>query len=260
MSALEALIFDVDGTLADTERDGHRVAFNEAFREAGLNWYWDVDLYGELLSVTGGKERIRHYANHYLSEFQADGPIDQFAANLHQRKTQYYLEMLQSGAIPLRPGVERLLNQARDAGLRLAIATTTTPENVTYLLSSTLGKSAISWFEVIAAGDIVAAKKPAPDIYLWALDKMQLAPKKCMAFEDSYNGLQSSLAADLTTVVAINDYTRQDDFTGAALVIDQYGEKNRPFNILQGELPGMNPGILSIDLIRKLHARYTDKP
>jgi len=237
MSKLEALIFDVDGTLADTERDGHRVAFNQAFQEAGLDWDWTVELYGELLQVTGGKERIRLFVEKFLKDdnFTFDGDITEFAAGLHKRKTHFYLELLQSGAIPLRSGVERLINEAREAGLRLAISTTTTPENVTYLLSATLGKESIDWFEVIAAGDIVPAKKPAPDIYTWAMEQMNIKPDACLAFEDSLNGIKSSLAADLKTLITVNGYTKDDDFSGAALVLDQYGEPDSPFTVLEGD-------------------------
>jgi beta-phosphoglucomutase-like phosphatase (HAD superfamily) len=169
MQALQALIFDVDGTLADTERDGHRPAFNRAFREAGLDWDWTVPLYGELLAVTGGKERILHYLRHWQPDFLERPDLADFIAGLHQRKTAHYLDLLRSGAIPLRPGVLRLLGEARDAGIRLAVATTTTPENVTTLLECAGHADLPGWFEVIAAGDIVPAKKPAPDIFVYAL-------------------------------------------------------------------------------------------
>ncbi len=253
MSKLEALIFDVDGTLADTERDGHRVAFNEAFKEAGLDWDWDVELYGELLQVTGGKERIRLYIEKFLEDFQLDEDITEFSARLHKRKTHFYLELLQSGAIPLRPGVERLINEAREAGLRLAISTTTTPANVTYLLTATLGEESINWFEVIAAGDIVPAKKPAPDIYDWALEQMNLKPEACLAFEDSLNGIKSSLAANLKTLITVNGYTKDDDFSGAVLVLDQYGEPDAPFSVLEGDAGQYSH--VTIDMLKELHAR-----
>ena len=147
---LEGLIFDVDGTLSDTERDGHRVAFNLAFKEAGLDWYWNVKTYGLLLNVTGGKERIRYFIEEFQPAFEAPADLDVFIRQLHQTKTRNYVALLKSGGIPLRPGVERLLREARAAKLRLGIATTTTPENVTTLLSATLGVESIAWFEVIA--------------------------------------------------------------------------------------------------------------
>ncbi len=253
MSKLEALIFDVDGTLADTERDGHRVAFNQAFDEAGLGWDWTVELYGELLQVTGGKERITLYVEKFLEDFELDEGIAEFAARLHKRKTHFYLELLQSGAIPLRPGVERLINEARDAGLRLAISTTTTPANVTYLLSATLGKESIDWFEVIAAGDIVPAKKPAPDIYTWAMEQMNISPDACLAFEDSLNGVKSSLAADLKTLITVNGYTKDDDFSGAVLVLDQYGEPDAPFKVLEGDAGDFSH--VNVAMLKELHAR-----
>ncbi len=253
MNKLEALIFDVDGTLADTERDGHRVAFNKAFKEAGLDWDWSVELYGELLQVTGGKERIRLYVEKFLSNFDLDEDITEFAARLHKRKTHFYLELLQSGAIPLRPGVERLIEEARNEGLRLAIATTTTPENVTYLLSATLGEASIGWFEVIAAGDIVPAKKPAPDIYTWAMEQMNISPENCLAFEDSLNGVKSSLGADLKTLITVNGYTQDDDFSGAALVLDQYGEPDSPFKVLAGDAG--NHDYVDVALLKEIHAQ-----
>jgi HAD superfamily hydrolase (TIGR01509 family) len=252
MPELKALIFDVDGTLADTERDGHRVAFNMAFADAGLNWDWTVDIYEDVLEVTGGKERIKHYLQKYKPEFTEPENLDEYVANLHKAKTAHYTGLLAKGEIPLRPGVERLLEEAREAGLRLAIATTTTPENVTALLEHTLGKESIDWFEVIAAGDIVPAKKPAPDIYDFALEKMNLNAEDCIAFEDSRNGILSSLAANLKTIIAINGYTHNHDFSGAAIVLDQYGEPGSPFKVIQGDAKGFD--YLNIDMVKTLHA------
>lgn len=238
MPQLKALLFDVDGTLADTERDGHRVAFNKAFQEAGLDWDWTVELYADLLTVTGGKERIRFFLDKYLPDFAPEEGVTDFAARMHKRKTHFYLQMLQDGEIPLRNGAERLIRSARDAGLRLGIATTTTPENVTYLLKATLGEESIGWFECIAAGDIVPAKKPAADIYLYALEMMNLQADECLAFEDSENGILSSVAANLKTIVTVNDYTRDHDFSKAALVLDQFGEPDAPCTVLSGDAGG----------------------
>lgn len=227
MTQLKALLFDVDGTLADTERDGHRVAFNQAFAEAGLEWHWDVELYGELLQVTGGKERMQFFIERYQPTFPKPDDLTRFIDQLHQRKTHFYLALLQTGAIPLRSGVQCLLQAARESGLRLAIVTTTTPDNVTYLLKATLGEEAPSWFECIAAGDSVPKKKPAPDIYQYALAQMHLKPEECLAFEDSENGLQSALGAGLRTIVTVNDYTKDQDFTGALLVVDELGDADQ---------------------------------
>jgi len=219
MSILKALLFDVDGTIADTERDGHRVAFNQAFADAGLDWDWDVSLYGQLLAVSGGKERLRYFIEQRRLDFVEPDDLDSFIRELHRAKTRRYLTLLEEGAIPLRPGVERLLREARATDLRLAIVTTTTPENITALLGSTLGADSIGWFDLIAAGDIVPGKKPAPDIYHYALDHLNLEATQCLALEDSDNGLLSATGAGITTLVTVNDYTRQQDFPGAALVM-----------------------------------------
>jgi HAD superfamily hydrolase (TIGR01509 family) len=252
MAELEALLFDVDGTLADTERDGHRVAFNRAFEEAGLDWHWSEEVYGRLLAVTGGKERIRHYLATMRPDFALPADGDAFIAGLHAAKTRFYTEMLADGAIPLRPGVERLLSEARSAGLRLAVATTTTPENVTALLVNTLGEAAIGWFEVIAAGDIVPAKKPAPDIYIYAMERLGVKPEQCMAFEDSHNGVRAVLDAGIhTLLVTTNGYTADDDLNGASVVLDQLGEPGAPCVARFGPTPA--DGVVDLAYLRELH-------
>lgn len=252
MAELKALLFDVDGTLADTEKDGHRVAFNVAFAEAGLDWDWSVELYGKLLAVTGGKERIRFYLDRYNPSFRRPRDLDGFIARLHLSKTDHYTRMLSEGLIPLRPGVRRLLAEARSAGLRLGIATTTTPSNVAALLQHSLAPDGESWFEVIAAGDIVPAKKPAPDIYIWAMQRMGLAPEHCMAFEDSENGVLAARHAGIRSiVVTTNDYTLDHDFPGASLVLDQFGEPAQPCQVLEGD--PVPDSMLGVQHLRQLH-------
>lgn len=248
MEELQALIFDVDGTLADTERDGHRVAFNKAFAEAGLDWEWSVERYGELLRVTGGKERIRQYLAEEQPEALSEPGIDARIRDLHAAKTRHYLALLKTGAIPLRPGVPRLLDEAAAGGLRLAIATTTTPDNVTTLLEATLGSAGPSRFEVIAAGDIVPAKKPAADIYTHALEALNLPPAACLAVEDSENGVLSARGAGLEVVVVPNDYTRDQDFEGALAVVDGFGEPAQPAAVLAG--PALDGPVVDVENLR----------
>ncbi len=246
------LIFDVDGTLADTERDGHRVAFNRAFAEAGLDWEWSVSFYGELLAIAGGKERINFYISQYQPKFKSSIPLPELISNLHGTKTKHYQKLLVAGAIPLRLGVKRLLTEARTNKMRLAIATTSALPNVTALLEHTLGKESLSWFEIIAAGDIVPAKKPAPDIYYYVLEKMKIQAKNCIVFEDSHHGLQAALQTGLKTIVTVNDYTRNQDFTGATLVLNHLGEPEKPFTILAGDAKGRT--YCEIKLIQALQA------
>jgi HAD superfamily hydrolase (TIGR01509 family) len=252
MTDLRALLFDVDGTLADTERDGHRVAFNRAFLDAGLDWDWTPELYGELLAVTGGKERMLHYLDRFRPDFPRPRDLAGFVAGLHAAKTRHYLEMLEGGGIPLRPGVARLLQEAREAGCLLGVATTTTPDNVLTLLRSSLAADAPDWFAVIAAGDIVPAKKPAPDIYVWALQQLGLEPAQCVAFEDSGHGVRSAAGAGIRAIlVTVNDYTRGQDFDGATLVVEDLGEPHRPSRRLAGELALDGP--VTLETVRALH-------
>jgi HAD superfamily hydrolase (TIGR01509 family) len=210
---LEALIFDVDGTLAETE-ECHREAFNVAFSAAGLSWVWDRPLYAQLLKVTGGKERIAHYI-----ETRGGTPAldPQRIQALHRHKTAQFATLIANGSLSLRPGVESLLMEARDAGIRLAVATTTTRENVTALLDATLG---FDPFEIIIAGDDVSAKKPAPDAYNLALERLGLAADRCVAIEDTMNGFRSAMAAGLPCLVTMSEYGERDGFTGALAVVE----------------------------------------
>jgi HAD superfamily hydrolase (TIGR01509 family) len=236
MTELTALIFDVDGTLADTERDAHRVAFNDTFTAHHLDWYWSAELYGKLLAVTGGRERIKFYVTDYHPSLPVLKDLDVFIAQLHQEKTQRFLDIVKAGRVPLRSGVQRLLIEARQAGLRLAIATTTSYVNVQALLTHCIHPEAVSWFEVIAAGDNIRHKKPAPDVYYHALEQLNLQANQCLAIEDSDNGLRAALGAGICTIVTTNDYTREQDFSGATVVIDQLGEPYQPFTILAGNI------------------------
>jgi HAD superfamily hydrolase (TIGR01509 family) len=250
MKPLHALIFDVDGTLAETERDGHRVAFNRAFQEFGLSWHWPVGLYGQLLRVAGGKERIRYFVSQYQPQLPTDPPLEELIPALHQCKTRHFKALVESHVIPLRPGVRRLLAEARQEGVRLAIATTSAKDNVLPLLEALLGPESPGWFDMIAAGDMVAQKKPAPDIYNLVIDTLGWQRQRCLVIEDSQQGLEASTAAALTTVVTVNDYTRKQPHRSAALVVNHLGEPDRPFEVLQGA--ASHAYYFSLDLARYL--------
>jgi len=213
MSHLQALIFDVDGTLAETE-ELHRRAFNESFAAAGLSWVWNQALYGQLLEVTGGKERIAHY----ISAYAGTPVLDRVTiAALHADKTLRYAALIDQGDITLRPGIAEVLKEAAASGIRLAIATTTSRPNVDSLLRATLSSHP---FEVIAAGDEVGAKKPAPDIYQLALQRLGLPPTDCVAIEDTLNGLRSAQAAGLRCIITPSVYGGIGPFPNALRIAD----------------------------------------
>jgi HAD superfamily hydrolase (TIGR01509 family) len=247
--SLKALIFDVDGTLADTERKGHRVAYNRAFEQLGIKWNWSEDTYGELLTVSGGKERMKYFVENYQPEISADSSIDELIADIYYAKTKIFKEMLLTGLIPLRSGVARLFNEAREAGIRLAIATTTAPSNIKYLLTSTLGEESLDWFDIIAAGDIVENKKPSPEIYQLVLKEMGWKAEECVAFEDSENGCLSARGADLPVIITVNAYTRDEPFLDAALVLDQFGDPGDPVELIDDPQGTFDGSMLSIDYL-----------
>lgn len=244
MATLKCILWDVDGTLADTERDGHRVAFNMAFNEAGLSRQWDVATYGELLAVTGGKERMRFDIDR---GDMPDMPFEDIA-KLHASKTTHYQNLIADGLIPLRPGVRRLLEEAYQAGITLGVSTTTTPSALDALIEHSLGKEWFDRFEVLAAGDIVPAKKPAPDIYLYAMEQLGVSADETIALEDSSNGWRSVRDSNMKCVVTINDYTADHDFTGADLVVSELGEPDtNAINVIQ------NPHALDLHHVELKH-------
>lgn len=223
----EALIFDVDGTLADTE-EAHRQAFNDAFRAYGLEFCWSRELYGELLQVTGGKERLAAFFAESRLSAGARAQLAGLIPRLHATKTSFYVEGMKQGRVPLRPGVRRLMAEARAAGVRLAIASTTSPDNVSALLEGALGEEALEDFSVIAAGDAVPRKKPAPDIYQLALGRLGITAASAIAFEDSAIGVAAAKAAGLFTVATPSDWTRGQDFAAADLVLPSLAEAHAP--------------------------------
>ena len=247
--SLKALIFDVDGTLADTERNGHRVAYNKAFEELAVKWHWSADTYAELLSVTGGKERMKYFVENYQPEMPSGRPLQELIAEIYMTKTRIFNQMLQKGLIPLRSGVARLFKEARESGIRLAIATTTAPSNVKYLLISNLGEESLGWFDIIAAGDDVENKKPSPEIYQLVLQEMRLKADECIAFEDSKMGCLSASSAGLPVIITVNDYTRDEPFIGAGLVLDQLGDPGEPVELIEDSLGTFNDSMLSIDYL-----------
>ena len=211
-----ALIFDVDGTLAETE-ELHRQAFNHAFVRHGLDWHWDRAVYKDLLRVTGGKERIRAY--HGRRE-NASPLSDADIAELHRVKTAHYAGLIETGCCPLRPGVTDLLTAAKARGQRLAIATTTSHGNIDALLSQALGKRWAGDFDAIVAGDDVRDKKPAPDVYLEVLARLKLEASDCVAIEDSANGLIAASRANIPVLITRIMFFRDDDFSVARVVLD----------------------------------------
>lgn len=215
---LEALIFDVDGTLADTE-EAHRCAFNAAFEEHGLDWNWSKPKYAQLLSTAGGKERLAAYVDSLPLASAERRALRERIPAIHRSKTVHYTRMVNEGRVRLRAGVSRLIDDAFGAGVQLGIASTTSPANIEALLRVNLGAQALELFAVIGAGDQVARKKPAPDIYEFALRTLRRPASGCVAIEDSANGLKSAKAAGLFTVVTPSYWTRTEDFSQADWVL-----------------------------------------
>jgi HAD superfamily hydrolase (TIGR01509 family) len=244
---LQALIFDVDGTLADTE-SAHRAAFNAAFAEAGLDWHWSEALYTRLLDVAGGKERIAHY-------WRTVDPLHaarsgETIARIHAIKTRLYEEQVSGGRLPLRPGVERLITEAAQAGLPMAIATTTTPANVDALLREPLGRNWRRLFAAVCDAGTTQRKKPAPDVYLAALRALGLPGYACIAFEDSENGLAAASAAGIPAIITPTAYTALHSFSDAMLLLPHLGDPGHP---LAQRIPGADHRWVDLAALTRWH-------
>ncbi len=243
---MPALIFDCDGVLADTERDGHRPAFNQTFEESGLDVRWSEEEYGEKLRIGGGKERM---ASLLTDEFVSanDLPSDpdgqrELLAGWHRRKTELYKEMVRAGKLPGRPGVARVVGEARDAGWTLAVASTSAEESVRAVLEHVVGEQDAARFAVFA-GDVVPAKKPDPAIYLLALEELGVGQEDALVIEDSRNGLLAAVGAGLRCVVTVSSYTADEDMSEAVLVVTSLGDPGTPAQVLANRGTA-NPGEL----------------
>lgn len=245
---LRGLILDFDGTIAETERFGQRVAYNRAFAELGLDWEWDEALYGELLAVAGGKERLRYYLERCRPELLDDAIASGLIVDIHSAKIRHFAKI--APTIPLRQGVLRLVREAHAAGVVIAIATTASKPGVEALLSQDQKLPAM--VSLIAANEAVERKKSAPDVYLWALERLGLKAADCVAIEDSNVGLRAALGAHLPTIVTLSDYTAMDDFTGASAVLSALGERDEPARCVHGARP--KDGLVDLAFLRTIRA------
>ncbi len=248
MSDLKAIIFDMDGTLADTE-ELHRQAFNLAFKECACPLNWSRLEYKRLLSISGGRERIRHCLQQAgVADNELPGMVD----IVHQRKSALYRQILVSDVIKLRPGIRRLTLECRAAGLELAIATSSSSDNVNALLNRTFGSAGARLFSVVISSDQVQDKKPSPAVYQRALSELELKAEACIAIEDTSNGNLAALAAGLNTIITTHPLTTDNDFSGASLVLNHLGEPDQPFTVTAGAAYGRC--FVDLDLLRMIHS------
>jgi HAD superfamily hydrolase (TIGR01509 family) len=250
--SIEALIFDVDGTLADTE-EAHREAFNAAFLDHGLDWFWTRSRYAELLGVSGGRERMLLDLESRSGSAEQKEAIRVCIPQIHCTKVQHYKAMVESGRVPLRDGVERLIREARSAGLKLGIATTGTASGVEALIRRTLGNDALSWFGAVVAGDQVGNRKPAPDSYHRVLRALNADPAACVAFEDSENGVKAARAAGLFVVATPSFWTLAQDYSQADLLLPTLGDPQRPIPVGIAARRTQRVRVLTLACLERLH-------
>ncbi len=246
MAEIKAIIFDQDGVIIDTERDGHRVAFNKTFKEFGFDFQWDVDYYHELLQIAGGKERMRHHLHTkgFGREVKPEKE-DELIKAMHKRKTEIFIELIKEGALPLRPGIKRIMKEAMNRGLKVGICTTSN-EKAAHAVAYEILKDIK--FDFVLAGDVVKKKKPNPEIYLLALKKGGLKAEECIVVEDSRNGLLAAKAAGMNVVVTTNHYTEKENLREADIIVTCLGDPDGEKGKLKQGGEGINyNGVLEID-------------
>ncbi|MDQ6783519.1 MAG: HAD-IA family hydrolase [Actinomycetota bacterium] len=249
-----AVIFDVDGTLVDSERDGHRVAFNKAFESAGLVDRWDVSTYGGLLEITGGERRLRHYLLQPRSSLPNPTSATEagaLAAALHRSKTSYFTDMVRAAAIPARPGVVRLLDELHGEGVPVGIATTATAAWVRPLLDRLFGEDR---FAIVVTGEDVISGKPQPDAYLLALRELGMPAADVVAVEDSGPGLRAARGAGLACVVVANPYTSLHEVSDADVLLNGFGEPGAPAAVLSDPHGAVSDGMVDVASLSRLQA------
>jgi HAD superfamily hydrolase (TIGR01509 family) len=247
MGQIKAVFFDQDGVIIDTERDGHRVSFNMTFKEFGFTDEWSVDYYHELLQVAGGKERMKQHAQTKgFSKPIPEEELDELVKAMHKRKTALFVELIETGQLPLRPGIHRLMREAMEAGLKIAVCTTSNEKAAKAVTENILADIK---FDLVLAGDVVSNKKPDPEIYNLALSKLGLKPAECFVVEDSKNGVKAAKAAGLNCVVTTNVYTEKEDLSAGDIIVtclgDPDGEKAQ---MHKGDIAGFG-GVLHLDQI-----------
>lgn len=250
MQELKAIFFDMDGTIVDTEKDGHRVAFNEAFSRSGIHAEWSVEEYHQLLQIAGGKERMKFYFQHNGKNcIPPEKPLGELVQHLHLLKTEIFVSLIETGMLPLRPGIKRIMKEANEMGILLGICTTSNEKAVKAIVNSLLADIKI---DLILAGDVVTKKKPDPEIYLLALKKTGLYANEVLVVEDSENGVIAGKEAKIKVLATVNEYTKNEDLSRADAVITSLGNDSEITKVLAGNLKLRDPQMVHIDDLNKL--------
>jgi HAD superfamily hydrolase (TIGR01509 family) len=247
MGELKAIFFDQDGVIIDTEKDGHRVAFNEAFKAFGYDFEWDVDCYQELLQIAGGKERMRHYFHEEgLFPDLSKEEEDSFIKDLHKKKTEIFISLIETGKLPLRPGIRRLMKEGMERNLTLGVCTTSNERSANAITKGVLEEID---FAFVLAGDMVKKKKPDPEIYFSGLEKAGLRPEECVVIEDSRNGILAAKGAGLYVVATTNVYTENEDLSDADIIVTSLGDPDGEKGVLKkGDESKLNfDGVIHVD-------------
>jgi len=252
MPQIKAIFFDQDGVIIDTEKDGHRIAFNKTFKEFGYDFQWSVQKYHDLLHISGGKERMRHYFQEEgLFSDMSPGNLVEHIKTLHKRKTEIFINLIESGKLPLRAGIKRFMQEGMAAGLTLGVCTTANERSANAIAKGMLSDIQ---FEFVLAGDVVSKKKPDPEIYLLALERTGFKPESCAVIEDSHNGVLAAKRAGVNIVATTNIYTENEDLTDADIVVTRLGDQEKKGELKSAKKKLVFDGILHVDQLLKYYS------